>query len=522
MGSRWARWPAVAVVLAVVAACGGGGDDDDDEARAIFERETSEETTSTVDQTEGIDLDGVPEEDQDDVIIQATIDEVEDFWDEEFPDAFGNEFEPVSGGFFPYGPNRELPTCGGRLTYEQIAGNAFYCPSDDLIAWDTDNLTNDLFEQFGPFSLVIVMAHEYGHAIQTRGGFTGPTIAGEQQADCYAGAFTGFVNEGRTDVLNVSVNDLDSAIAGFITLRDAPGTPIADPSAHGSAFDRVGAFQDGFLNGVDRCVEYEEIFDRGGSTAIPLEFNDDDFQTGGNAPFDPSDEGNIFDLTFGSLETFWAEAMADQFEQDWDPLFQDDQVVAFNVDDPASLPECPGTDIDIEDAAGQAFTCFGDPEDPDDDFVAFDIELAADLYERIGDFAVSGILSQQYAFVAQVLLGNTDNDQVSFLQADCFSGAWAGALTAATLEGEGQELLPEFTDANGQPQRVQISAGDLDEAVQSFLLLGEGADPDEQGTTFERVAAFRDGFLNGLESCETYPENGAPGEDEGVPNESGE
>lgn len=516
MGPRWARAAAIGVVLAVVAACGIGDDDDDGDAVATFEREQGEdETTTTVDQTEGLDLDGVPPEDQDDVIIEAAIEEVEKFWDDRFPDLFGDRFQPVSGGFFPYGPDRPLPECGGPLTYEEIAGNAFYCPIEDLIAWDTDNLTNEMLAEFGPFALVIVMAHEYGHAIQTRAGFTGPTIAGEQQADCFAGAFAAFVNDGETDVLNVSVEDLDKSIAGFLTLRDAPGTPTTDPSAHGSAFDRVSAFQDGFQNGADRCAEYEEIFDSGGSTAIPLEFQtQEDFQSRGNAPFDPSDENNIFDLTLGSLETFWAEAMEEQFDTEWEPLFQDDQVIAFDTDDPSTLPECPGADITVDDVAGEIFTCFGDPDDPEDDFIAFDIDLAADLY-RIGDFAVSGILSQQYSFVAQERLGSREDSKESFLQADCFSGAWAGAVTAATLSGEGQQLLPEFSD-DGQPQAVSISAGDLDEAVQAFLLLREGADPDEEGSTFERVAAFRDGFLNGLDSCETYLEEGPPSEDAGI------
>lgn len=511
MRSSWGRRVAMGAVLTVLAAC--GGDDDDGDARATFERSSPEETTTTLDQTEGIDLDGVAPDDQDDVIIEAALEEIEAFWDLEFDEVAAGTFQPVGGGFFPYGPDRELPTCGTRLSYREIAGNAFYCPTEDLLAWDTDSLTNEMLEEFGPISLVIVMAHEYGHAVQARGALSAglPTIAGEQQADCFAGAFTAFVNDGESDALNVSVEALDLAVAGFLTLRDAPGTPTTDPAAHGSAFDRIGAFQDGFVNGVERCAEYEDIFASGGSTAIPLVFEDaEDFQSGGNAPFDPAEPGNIFDLTLGSLETFWAEEMEAQFGVEWDPLFQEDQVVAFDADDPATLPDCPGVDIDIDDAAGQAFTCFGDPDDPDDDFIAFDTALAADLYDGIGDFAVSTIISQQYAYVAQGLLGNDGRDRDTFLQADCFSGAWAGALTIATINEGSQALLSPDFDQDGEQQRVQISAGDLDEAMQSFLLLGEGADPDEVGTTFERVAAFRDGFLNGLGSCESYLEGGAP------------
>lgn len=511
--SRIASRATVTVCLLLVAAgCG----DDDGGGRDLIERvDTDEATTTTVDQAEGIDLDGIPVDDQDDAIIDATLAEVERFWETAFPDVYGGDFVPVSGGFFPYGPDRDLPRCGGALRYEEIAQNAFYCPSDDLIAWDTDNLTNDLLEEFGPFSLAIVTAHEYGHAVQTRVPVVGPTIATEQQADCFAGAFTAFVADGDSEVLAVTIDDLDLAVAGFLTLRDAVGTPANDPAAHGSAFDRVGAFQDGFLNGVERCAEYEEIYDRGGSTVIDLQFrSEEDFQRRGNAPFDPAIDGNIFALTLGSLEAFWTDALPAQFGVEWEPLAPDDQVIAVDPSDPAALPDCPGSDIDASDVEGRALTCFGDPDDPDDDFIAFDIRLAADQYDQIGDFAVSGIISQQYSLVAQVLLGNLESDRISSLQADCFSGAWAGELTLATLRDGGQELL--------DGQSVAISAGDLDEAVQSFLLLGEqeGA-AAAQGSAFERVAAFRDGFLNGLPSCATYLEDGAPEEDEGVPTDDG-
>ena len=521
MGSSWRRGLAIGVLLALVAACGGGGDDDDD-ASDTFERgdstfERDDETTTTSDQTEGIDLDDVDPDDVDDAIILAALDELNLFWEDEFSEVASGPFEPVSGGFFPYGPDTEVPECGSPTSYEEMAQNAFYCPINDIIAWDTDNLTNAMLEEFGAFSLVIVMAHEYGHAVQARGALdqTLPTVAGEQQADCFAGSFTAYVADGGSDVLNVEVEDLDSAVAGFLQLRDAPGTSIDDPSAHGSAFDRVGAFQDGFLNGSGRCAEYEDIFASGGSTAIPLVFNEGDIETQGNAPFDPSVEGNIFHLTFGSLETFWTEAMPGFFDVEWTPLFPD-KVVAFSVDDPDSLPPCPGVDdLNVEDAAGQAFTCFGDPDDPSDDYIAFDIDLAADQYDNVGDFAVSGVISQQYSFIAQVLLGNLESDKPSYLQADCFSGAWTAELTIDTLQEGGQTLNPDF-DPSGIGG-VSISAGDLDEAVQSFLLLGEGADVEIEGTTFERVASFRDGFLNGLESCATYLEDGPPTEEEGVP-----
>jgi predicted metalloprotease len=522
MRSRWSRWTRLvaAGLVATTAAAGlaACGDDGAPEVsferrRTTFERQDPEQEDAPEDQTQGLDLEDVPVEDQDDVIIEAAIEDVEAFWADEFATAVGGTFEPVSGGFFPYGPDRNLPTCGGRLDYDEIAVNAFYCPIDDLIAWDTDNLTNDMLAQFGPFTLAIVMAHEYGHAVQARGALNPnlPTIAGEQQADCFAGAFTAFVDDGEGDNFDVDIEDLDLAVAGFLSLRDQPGTSTQDPSAHGSAFDRIGAFQDGFLNGATRCVEYSDFFESGGSTAVDIPLTAGaDGQAQFDAPFDPADPSSIFLLTLGSLETFWSEELEAEFGEEWTSLFQDDRVTAFSPDDAGSLPECPGEDIDEQDAAGQAFACFGDEDDPDDDFIAFDIDEAARLYDDIGDFAVSGFLSQQYSFMAQELLGFLDGSKDSFLQADCFSGAWAGALTIATLNLEGQELLSPDFDQEGEPTSVLISAGDLDEAITSFLLVS-GGDDDAQGSPFERVTAFRDGFFNGLESCATYLEDGAPG-----------
>jgi predicted metalloprotease len=500
------------VLVALLVAAGCGGDDESADLEPI--RIDREETTTTVDVAAGLDLDDIPVEDQDDAIIEATIGDVENFWDQEYPRVFGDEFEPVSGGFFAYGPNRELPACGGPLLYEEIAGNAFYCPPDDLIAWDTDNLTNGLLEEFGPYTLAIVMAHEYGHAVQSRIPVSGfDTIVTEQQADCFAGAFTAFVADGGSDALTVSVDDLDSSIAGFLFIRDQVGTPSTDIGAHGSGFDRVGAFQDGFQNGTEACAEYPDIFQRGGTTVVEIALDPAD-PNAGNAPLVASgpDETSIFDLTLGSLEIFFDLDVADALGFTWDPLFQEDQVVAFDPDDPESLPECPGTDITVDDVAGIAFTCFGDPEDPSDDYIAFDSTLAAGLHEEIGDFAVASLLAKQYAFVAQVLAGNLDDNQESNLQADCLSGAYTGAVAAATLQGDGFPFNP--ADPEDPDSFLLLSAGDLDEAIQAFLTLGENTDSDIAGTPFQRVTSFRDGFFRGVDTCVTYLDGGAPDEDE--------
>ena len=58
-----------------------------------------------------------------------------------------------------------------ETTYEEITEfAAFYCPDDDFIVYDDgeDGVLFSLAEEFGPTILGVVMAHEFGHAIQAR------------------------------------------------------------------------------------------------------------------------------------------------------------------------------------------------------------------------------------------------------------------------------------------------------------------------------------------------------------------
>src|SRR4051812_45255853 len=123
-----------------------------------------------------------------DTVIRSLRD-VERFWRENFPDiAGGKQFEVVKGGYFPYTQRKLPPPCGGQPPEYQP--NAFYCPPGDFIAWDTQNLIPQLEQRYGALLVGVVMAHEYGHAVQTRLGRTrDATVVLEQQADCFAGAW---------------------------------------------------------------------------------------------------------------------------------------------------------------------------------------------------------------------------------------------------------------------------------------------------------------------------------------------
>ena len=132
-------------------------------------------------------------------VAQRAVDDVTDFWHETYPEVYGDEFQDLAG-FYPYGPGTEMPPCGPfDLAYEEIADNAFYCPDDDIIAWDEGSLMPQLNEDFGAFTVAIVIAHEYGHAAQARFGTPDRTVDLELQADCFAGAWTQRVADGGAE-----------------------------------------------------------------------------------------------------------------------------------------------------------------------------------------------------------------------------------------------------------------------------------------------------------------------------------
>ena len=74
---------------------------------------------------------------------------------------------------------------------------------------------------------MLTLAHEWGHAVQDQAGLTGPTIAMEQQADCFARAYVRDVADGNSTRLSLKEGNLDTGLAGYLTFRDPPGS---DPS----------------------------------------------------------------------------------------------------------------------------------------------------------------------------------------------------------------------------------------------------------------------------------------------------
>ena len=403
-----------------------------------------------------------------DEITELTISDLQAFWTQTLPEVYDVEYEPIDT-VIPYRPStRNVPACGGEPLPREVAeDNAFYCRPDDFIAWDAEGLFPDLFLEFGDFAISLVLAHEWGHAIQNRAREGGPTIQTELQADCFAGAWTGAIDRGERPALNLEDGDIEEAMAGYLLFRDPAGTSPNDPGAHGSAFDRVNAFRFGVLVGVEGCRDTSNEFP---VAFIPLTAQD--LATGGDLPFDEAAP-----LLVDSLEAYWTEIFPAVFGEPWTPV---SEAVPY---DPVSgdLPVCPS--LDITDYENRVFYC------PDGDFVAWDnAVLFPSLYQSIGDFALGQVLAHEWATAAQYRAGLEIEGLVAELQADCMSGAFTSAV------------VPQ-----PNPTPIVLSAGDLDEAVAGFIQFGD--DPALMdlagGSPFERFDAFQVGFFGGIDACLT-------------------
>jgi predicted metalloprotease len=431
-----------------------------------------------------------------DDVVNASLADDETFWRETYPQVYVGEYEEISGGFFPYGPDTETPPCGPRpLDYEEIANNAFYCPTEDLVAWDEATLIPDLAEQFGPFTIGIVFAHELGHAIQFRSGDTNfPTLILEMQADCFAGAWTGWIAEGNSDDFAVTESELDNSVAGMTAIRDIPGTGADDPLAHGLAFDRVGSFQDGFENGAARCAEYPTA----NLPIVEIPFTtEEEIASGGNLHLEDRgpDEPGLLSLSVANLNVFY-QLVFEDLGAEWQPV--EDLVI---LDSSGEDLTCDGQDLNDQDLGFASGYC-------EDENVAVLGQDLTDALNGLGDFAVASEIARLWTRAAQLQLDvDIDDVPAASLQADCLTGAWADAnfpipLDDGTTTTELRDDVPE--DQRDEPGvSLQLSPGDLDESIQGFLTYGDQL-AEETGTVFERTGALRDGFVTGIEACAEF------------------
>ncbi|WP_167105320.1 neutral zinc metallopeptidase [Amycolatopsis granulosa] len=406
-------------------------------------------------------------DDEADRIAVATIADVEDYWSDVLPSGFGVAFRPVKSllSYDSAGANQHNG-CGDT----KGNANAFYCSSDDSVAWDRGALLPAMMDKFGPLSVVTVLAHEFGHAVQyrlgDRAGITRstPTIVKEQQADCFAGGYYRWVAEGRSKYFAVSTSDgLNSALSSLFLVRDDAGTAATDRAAHGTGFDRTYAFQIGFERGPKECAAMTMDSIRPRLTERPFDAGDRD----GDLRVDR----NAITLLGASLDQAFAGA----------------QVPAPRIADDGGT--CPGGA-----STPPASYC------ADGNTVSIDLAALAELGRPVdqngeftgsgsgghGDFAAFAEVASRYALGIQKGVGASLDNANAGLRTACLVGAWA-----AVAARPGQQL--------------RLSAGDLDEAISDLLRPDSLVAADVHGKPaaggFNRVEAMRTGYLQGSQPC---------------------
>jgi len=169
---------------------------------------------------------------------------VDGFWRRHFNQLFGRPYQSprVAGGY--RGSNG--PTCAGQAA---LAFNAFYCPSQDFLAWD-ENLMDAGYQRVGDSWVYLIVAHEWGHAIQSRINRYQVSLATELQADCLAGAT--LAGAQRDGLIRLQTGDNQELAATLAALADT--YPWTNRRDHGDAQQRIASYNLGVGQGVRACM----------------------------------------------------------------------------------------------------------------------------------------------------------------------------------------------------------------------------------------------------------------------------
>lgn len=408
-----------------------------------------------------------------DRLAMNAVSDIYDYWAEKMPAEFeGQKFEPLHR-LVSYDSNGKAVKVCNTSTAKLV--NAFYCSLDDSVAWDRGVLLPMLDKQFGPMSVVTVLAHEMGHAVQFRLGAKSnvnrgtPTIIKEQQADCYTGSFFRHVAEGKAKHFDINVGDgLNQVLATMFFIRDPAGESANKQGAHGLAFDRVFAFQAGFTEGPRRCAKMDQ--DEINSRIAEKERSEQDKETNGQV-----------EISEKRIMTKLEESLSEAFKRTG-----------------AAMPKIKDNGAKCADGSSTPPATYC----ADENIVAIDLaalkKIATppkrgepSLDTGIGDFAAFAEIASRYSLSIQKSMGASLEGDKAGLRTACLTGAWAAFTVDKT---------PDDGDA-----KLHIAVGDLDEAVAELLLEKSLIAADAKGkhvpSGFARVEAFRVGYFDGDKGC---------------------
>ncbi|WP_099024518.1 neutral zinc metallopeptidase [Mycolicibacterium palauense] len=404
-----------------------------------------------------------------DTVAGQSVTDIEEFWEQSFSETFPGAFTPVTSVV-----SWDANDYDGQFCDEDTYGlvNAAFCPLDNTIGWDRGELMPSLRRANGDMAITMVLAHEYGHSVARQAKLTRrttPTLVSEQQSDCFAGVYLRWVAEGDSPRFSLSTADgLNNLLAGMISFRDP--LPFSDEAGidddeHGSAFERISAFQFGFTDGAAACaaIDAKEVKQRRGD--LPVELQTDQ---SGEWPVDEESVNAI------------VEAMTILFDPAEPPALTLDAPADRRCPDARPSPPvsyCPATNTIAVDLP--ALQEMGTPSG--------DADADATLS---GDNTAYSALMSRYMLALQNQRGAQLDDASAALRTACLTGV-------ATTK-----LAHEVSTPDGNT--VALTAGDLDEAVAGLLTNGLAAS-DVNGETvpsgFARIDAFRVGVLGDTDRC---------------------
>ena len=204
-----------------------------------------------------------PEEIKEGEFVKTLLADNEDIWTKIFEEN-NLKFEAPKLVLFS---GQVQTACGGASS----ASGPFYCPGDKVIYMDMtffEELRTKFGAEGGDFAVAYVLAHEFGHHIQTILGTSSKmrqlqegkseaesnklSVALELQADFYAGLWTHY-NENKNAILEPG--DIEEALSAANAVGDdaiqkkMQGQVVPDSFTHGSSEQRMYWFNRGFKSG---------------------------------------------------------------------------------------------------------------------------------------------------------------------------------------------------------------------------------------------------------------------------------
>ena len=404
-----------------------------------------------------------------DLLAGQSVSDLEEFWKFAYPDAFDAELEPVTA-LISWDSDAPDGTFCGETTEGLV--NAGYCEQDNSIGWDRTVLLPALRRAHGDMAITMVLAHEYGHAIAQMATLNPrgvPTLVAEQQADCLAGVYLRWVAEGKSPRFTLSTGEgLNNLLAAMISFRDpvlVQNDYYGGDDEHGSAFERISAFQFGFTDGAQACkaITISEIKQRRGELPVEL----------------PSDQTGELPVTEASVRSI-VDALTIIFAPKSPPQLSLDAAAASACPDarpsePVSF--CPASNTITVDLP--RLQELGAPVEGEDGLVLQ------------GDNTAYSALVSRYMMALQAQRGGVVlDDAEAGLRTACLTGVATTKMSTPVSTPDGNT--------------VALTAGDIDEAVAGLLtngLVAGDVNGESVPAGFSRIDAFRVGVLGDAELC---------------------